>query len=67
MHEIYSKGSKKKCSTNKIDVYSIDIVWVLDILDINDYGPEKKIIDFFLVLIDNFSEYGWTVPLKKKF
>ena len=38
--EKYSKPAKKKNATNKIDVYHIDEVWSLDILDLEDYGYE---------------------------
>ena len=65
--EIYSKLPKKCYPTNKTDVYHIDDTWSLDILDLNDYGPEnKRGYRYVLVVIDNFSKYGWTVPLKNK-
>ena len=38
--ENYSKTAKMKYATNKIDVYHIDEVWSLDILDLEDYGYE---------------------------
>ena len=44
----------------------IDIIGSLDILDLKDYGPEKnRGYRYILVVIDNFSKIGWTVPLKK--
>ena len=65
--EIYSKPPKKNFFTNKIDVYHIDDIWSLDILDLKDYGPENnKNYRYVLVIIDNFSKYGWTVPLNNK-
>ena len=39
---IYSKVPKKKYVTKKIDVYHIDDVWSLDILDLKVYGPENN-------------------------
>ena len=67
INEIYSKGPKKYYPTNKTDVYHIDDIWSLDILDLKDYGPEnKKTYRYNLVVIDNFSKFGWTVPLKNK-
>ena len=45
----------------------IDDVWSLDILDLNDYGPENnRGYRYISVIIDNFSKFGWTVPLKVK-
>ena len=65
--EIYSKGPKRNYFTNKTDVYHIDDIWSLDILDLKDYGPENnRGYRYVLVTIDNFSKYGWTVPLRNK-
>ena len=67
INEIYSKQPKKNYATNKTDVYHIDDIWSLDILDLKDYGPENnRNHRYVLVVIDNFSKYGWTVPLKNK-
>ena len=66
-HEIYSKGARKSYPTNKTDVYHIDDIWSLDILDLKDYGPKNnRGYRYVLVVIDNFSKFGWTVPLKNK-
>ena len=67
VNEIYSKPPKKYYPTNKTDVYHIDDIWSLDILDLKDYGPKNnRGYRYVLVTIDNFSKYGWTVPLKNK-
>ena len=65
INEIYSKPPKKNYDTNKTNVYHIDDIWSLDILDLNDYGPENnRGYRYVLVAIDNFSKFGWTIPLK---
>ena len=67
INEIYSKPPKKNYATNKTDVYYIDDIWSLDILDLKDYGSENnRGYRYVLVTIDNFSKFGWTVPLKNK-
>ena len=67
INEIYSRGPKKNYPTNKTNVYNIDDIWSLDILDLKDYGPENnRGYRYVLVVIDNFSKYGWTIPLKNK-
>ena len=67
INEIYSKPPKKNYFTNKTDVYHIDDIWSLDILDLKDYGPENnRGHRYVLVTIDNFSKFGWTIPLKNK-
>ena len=67
VNEIYSKGPRKNYATNKTDVYHIDDIWSLDVLDLKDYGPENnRGYRYVLVVIDNFSKFGWTIPLKNK-
>ena len=67
INEIYSKPPKKNYITNKTDVYYIDDIWSLDILDLKDYGPgNNRNYRYVLVIIDNFSKFGWTIPLKNK-
>ena len=67
INEIYSKPPKRNYATNKTDVYHIDDTWSLDILDLKDYGPENnRGYRYVLVVIDNFSKFGWTSPLKNK-
>ena len=67
VNEIYSKGPKRNYATNKSDVYHIDDIWSLDILDLKDYGPENnKNYREVLVVKDDFSKFVWTTPLKNK-
>ena len=67
MNEIYSKPPKKFYPTNKTDVYHIDDIGSLDILDLKDYGPKNdRGYRYFLVVIDSFSKFGWTILLKNK-
>ena len=67
INEIYSKPPKKNYITNKTDVHHIDDIWSLDILDLKDYGRENnRGYRYVLVIIDNFSKFNWSIPLKNK-
>ena len=67
INEKYSKPPKKNYATNKTNVYYIDDIWSLDILDLKDYGPKNnKGYRYVLVVIDNFSKFGWTKAIKNK-
>ena len=67
INEIYSKPPKKCYRTNKTDVCYIDEICSLDILDLKDYGPENnRGCRYVLVIIDNFSKFGWTIPINNK-
>ena len=66
--EIYSKPPLRNYPTNKTIIKSIDDTWSSDLLDMNDYGTKNnKGYRYILVVIDNFSKFGWTIPLKKKY
>ena len=66
-NELYSKPPKRSYATNKTDLYHIDDNWSLDILDLKYHRPDyNKGYRYVLVIIDNFSKFGWTVPLKNK-
>ena len=67
INEIYSKPPKKNYSTNKTIVKHIDDTWSMNLLDMVEYGVKNnKGYRYILVVIDNFSMFGWTVPLKNK-
>ena len=46
----------------------IDDTWSADLLDMIDYGTKNNNgFRYILVVIDNFSKFGWTIPLKNKY
>ena len=68
INEIYSKPPKKNYETNKTLLISIDETWSADLLQMDDYGVKNnRGYKYILTVIDNFSNFGWTVPLKNKF
>ena len=67
INEIYPKPPTKNYATNKTGDHHIYNIWSLDILDLKDCGPENnRGYRYVLVTLDNFSKFGWTVPLKNK-
>ena len=65
--EICSTPPKKNYPTNKTIIKSIDDTWSSDFLDMNDYGiKNNKGYRYILVVVDNFSKFGWTIPLKNQ-
>ena len=64
---MYSRETRKDYLTNETDVFYIDGIWSLDMLDLNDYGPENnRGYRYALVIIGNFSKFGFTIPFKNK-
>ena len=67
LNEIYSKPPKKNYVTNKTDVFHIDDIRSLVVLGAKDYDPNNnREHRYVLVIIDKFSNFGWTLPLKKE-
>ena len=66
--EICSSPPKNNYPTNKTVIKSFDGTWSSDLLDMNDYGINNdKGYRYILVVIDNFSKFVWTIPLKNKY
>ena len=49
--EIYSEPPKKNYITNKTEVYHIDDIWPLDILDLKDMLEDKDIFQLRLMFL----------------
>ena len=66
--EIYSKPPRKNYETNKIVYNHIDEIWSIDLADMIDYkNSNNKGYWYIFILIDNYSKYLWTIPLKNKY
>ena len=62
--EIYDNPPKKVYPTKKTIAKSIDDTWSADPLDLVDYGVKNnRGYRYVLVCVDNFSQYGWAIPL----
>ena len=67
MNKIYSPSPKKKNETNKTRIESNVDTWCSELLDMNEYNPNNnRGFRYILVVIDNFSKFGRTIPLMNK-
>ena len=65
--EIYAKAPRKNYPTNKIVVKHIDQIWSIDLIDMSDYSIKNNYgFRYIFVIIDDFSKYLFTIPLKNK-
>ena len=65
INEIYSKPPKINIPTNKLISTHFDEVWSIDLADFSDYIISKnKGYRYIFIIIDKFSRYPWTIPLK---
>ena len=68
MDEIYSKAPMRNYPSYKIIYNHIDEIWSIDLADMIDYKTSnKKGFRYIFVIIDNFSENTWCIPLKNKY
>ena len=64
INDIYTKPPKKNYETSKTLLISIDETWSADLLQMDAYGVKNnRDYKYILSVIDNFSNFGWTVPL----
>ena len=65
--ETYSKPPMRNYPTNEIFNDHIDEIWSFDLADFSDYKiPNNEGVRYIFVMIDNFSKYLWSIPLKRK-
>ena len=58
---------KRIISTNKIVVKHVNQIWSIDLLDMSDYSIKNNNgYRYIFVIIDDFSKYLFTIPLKNK-
>ena len=66
--EVYSKPPLRNYPTNKIIYNHADEIWSIDLADMIDYKiSNNKGFRYIFIVIDNFSKYLWTIPLKNKY
>ena len=65
--EIYSKPPLRNYPTDKIIYNHIDEIWSIDLAVFSDYKiSNNKGFRYIFIIIDNFSNYIWAIPLKNK-
>ena len=66
--EIYSNPPRKNYPTNKKIYNHIDEIWSIDLVDFSDYKTSNnKRFRYLFIIIDNFSNFFWAVPLKNEY
>ena len=68
INNIYDRPPKKVYPNKKTIIKSIDDTWSADPLDLVYFSVRNKIGHrYILVVIDNFSKNGWSIPLKNQY
>ena len=65
--EIESRPPKKTYPPDKLTYNHIDEIWSIDLAEFSDYKiSNNKGFRYIFIIIENFSDYVWAIPLKNK-
>ena len=60
------KPARKRFQKRTVFAKQADGIWTADLVDMSPYSRSNSGYKYLLTVIDVFSQYGWTVPLKTK-
>ena len=60
------KPVKRKFQRRQVLVNEIDDVWAADLVEMQEWSKVNKGYRYILNVIDCFSKYAWSVPMKDK-
>ena len=60
------KPIRHKFKRRRVFVYNIDDIWSADLKDMQSVSKQNKGFKYLLTVIDLFSKYAYTIPLKSK-
>ena len=60
------KPVKRKFQRRHVNAFSIDDVWGADLVDMREWEKQNKGYKYMLNVIDVFSKYAWSIPMKNK-
>lgn len=65
VHELH-KPARKNYRRRRTIIKGLDDLWQMDLAEMRPYAHSNRNFKFILVVIDCFSKYVWTHPLKSK-
>ena len=60
------KSRKRKFERSHVNVFDIDDTWGADLVEMQEWSKQNKGYRYMLNVIDVFSKYAWSIPLKDK-
>ena len=60
------KPARRRFPTLKVFVFGPDEQWVADLVDVQKLKKHNKGVNYLLTVVDVFSKYAWTIPIKQK-
>src|SRR3990170_7804418 len=60
------KPIRKNFERRHVDVFEIDDTWGDDLVEMQEWSKQNKGYRYMLNIIEFFSKYAWSIPLKDK-
>lgn len=60
------KPSRRNYPKRRVVIKGLDDLWQADLVEMLPYSNENKNYRYLLTVIDTFSKFAWTVPIKNK-
>jgi hypothetical protein len=57
---------RRKFPRRKVEAYGVDDIWGADLVDMQEWSKMNKGYKYMLNVIDVYSKYAWSIPLKDK-
>ena len=56
----------KKFPLRRVMVNGLNEIWSADLIDMREFSNENRDYNYLLNVIDIFSKYAWSIPLRTK-
>ena len=66
MAEELHKPVRRKFERRHVNAFEIDDVWGADLVEMQEWTKQNKGYKYMLNVIDVFSKYAWSIPMKNK-
>ena len=60
------KSVRRKFQRRQVISYEVDDVWSCDLVEMQEWSKENKGYRYMLNVVDVFSKYAWSIPMKDK-
>jgi hypothetical protein len=60
------KPIRKKFQKQHVNIFEIDDTWGADLVEMQEWSKQNKGYRYMLNVIDVFTKFAWSIPLKDK-
>jgi transposase InsO family protein len=60
------KPVRRKFQRRRVIAYAVDDIWSCDLVEMQEWSKENKGFRYMLNVVDVFSKFAWSIPIKNK-